>query len=172
MRPHPRFPKYIVCRDGRIWSTKSEKWINGWADRAGHLRVDFEPRGVGRGWFIHRAVLETFVGPCPEGMECRHLDGNPKNNRLENLCWGTRSEIQKDSVRLGSTNALTLDSGGERNGLSKLTASDVKRIIWCYFKGGVSEDKLAKIYKVSDAAIYNILGKRYWAPVWEELTWI
>lgn len=41
---------------------------------------------------VHRLILETFVGPCPPDMECRHLDGNPSNNKLENLKWGTAHE--------------------------------------------------------------------------------
>lgn len=36
---------------------------------------------------VHRLVLEAFIGPCPKGMECCHADGNPANNRLENLRW-------------------------------------------------------------------------------------
>lgn len=38
---------------------------------------------------IHRLVLETFVGPCPEGMEACHNNGNPADNRVENLRWDT-----------------------------------------------------------------------------------
>lgn len=32
-------------------------------------------------------------------MECRHLNGNPVDNRLENLCWGTHSENEYDKHR-------------------------------------------------------------------------
>ncbi len=45
---------------------------------------------------IHRLVLETFIGLCPKNMECRHLDGNPENNQLSNLTWGTRRENVND----------------------------------------------------------------------------
>lgn len=48
---------------------------------------------------VHSLVLEAFTGPCPEGMEARHLDDNPTNNRLENLVWGTRSENSQDAIR-------------------------------------------------------------------------
>lgn len=34
-------------------------------------------------------VLETFVGPCPEGMKAIHINGDAEDNRLENLKWGT-----------------------------------------------------------------------------------
>ena len=35
-----------------------------------------------RNIYIHHLVLLTFVGPRPEGMEVRHLDGDPLNNTL------------------------------------------------------------------------------------------
>ena len=40
-------------------------------------------------YFVHRLVLEAFVGNCPEGMECDHIDRNRSNNRIENLRWIT-----------------------------------------------------------------------------------
>jgi hypothetical protein len=60
---------------------------------------------------VHQLVLETFVGPCPENQETRHLDGIPANNRLENLCWGTSQENNGLDKRRHGTLAL-----GERHG--------------------------------------------------------
>ena len=48
------------------------------------------------GYSVHRLVLEAFVGPMPEAMETRHLDGNPANNCLDNLRYGTRAENEAD----------------------------------------------------------------------------
>lgn len=39
---------------------------------------------------VHRAVLEAFVGPCPEGKEGCHRDGDVRNDAASNLYWGTR----------------------------------------------------------------------------------
>jgi HNH endonuclease/NUMOD4 motif len=50
---------------------------------------------------VHVLVLGSFVGPCPDGMECRHLDDVKTNNRLFNLAWGTRTENGRDRVRNG-----------------------------------------------------------------------
>lgn len=55
----------------------------------------------------HRLVLEAFVGPCPEGMETRHFNGNPLDNRLENLLWGTPVENASDCTRHG-THSMTV----------------------------------------------------------------
>lgn len=51
---------------------------------------------------VHRLVLEAFVGPCPPGMETRHLNNDPVDNRLENITWGTPSENNLDTVRAGN----------------------------------------------------------------------
>jgi HNH endonuclease len=38
----------------------------------------------------------AFVGPRPEGLEIRHLNGNPSDNRLTNLEYATRSRNVMD----------------------------------------------------------------------------
>jgi len=53
---------------------------------------------------VHQLVLEAFVGPCPPGMEVRHLNGDAGDNRLENLRYGTRSENMLDRVTHGTHN--------------------------------------------------------------------
>lgn len=51
---------------------------------------------------VHRLVMLAFVGPRPEGQEVRHLDGDPTNNRLGNLAYGTPSENSYDAIRHGT----------------------------------------------------------------------
>lgn len=64
----------------------------------GHVSVMLGRDGGSR--CVHELVLLAFVGPPGEGEECRHLDGDGSNNRLANLCWGTKSENGKDVTRL------------------------------------------------------------------------
>ena len=51
---------------------------------------------------IHRLMAEAFLG-VPEfpDMEVLHWDDNPRNNRLSNLRWGTRSDNRRDEIRNG-----------------------------------------------------------------------
>jgi len=44
---------------------------------------------------VHRAVLLAWVGPCPKGCQCDHLNGDNTDNRLENLQWVTPRENQR-----------------------------------------------------------------------------
>lgn len=76
------------------------------AKRYGHRYVVLKVGGKPTHMHVHRAVLTAFVGPCPPGMECRHLDGNAANNHLSNLVWGTPAENRQDIIRHGNDHQL------------------------------------------------------------------
>lgn len=73
--------------------------------RSVHLRKD----GSRQGWLVHRLVMLAFVGPCPEGMEVCHNDGNSHNNHLANLRYDTRSNNVLDNVRAGLHHSANKD---------------------------------------------------------------
>ena len=56
---------------------------------------------------VHRLVLEAFVGPKPDGLVTRHLNGDRLDNRLENLAYGTYSENMADNLRHGTHSMLS-----------------------------------------------------------------
>lgn len=68
----------------------------------GYWRVELNRNGKPACFQVHRLVLAAFVGPLPEGKEVCHNNGNPGDNRLENLRYGTRSENQLDRVKHGT----------------------------------------------------------------------
>ncbi len=98
---------YRVGSDGHVYS----RWVRGYRGSLGtrwkKLRVRVRPGGypfisvrrfgVLKNLATHRLVLEAFVGPCPDGMEGCHNNGNKLDNRLVNLRWDTRSSNITDS---------------------------------------------------------------------------
>src|ERR1044072_2359706 len=102
--PIEGFPGYRVGDDGTVWSCwrtcPNGRFLSSWRQMKQSVQKN---RSNGRSYrylnlckggkptiyMVHRIVLEAFVGPRPAGMECRHLDGNPGNNNLSNLQWGT-----------------------------------------------------------------------------------
>ena len=46
----------------------------------------------GKTYKVHQLVCEAFNGPKQEGQVCMHLDENYKNNKPDNLAWGTQKE--------------------------------------------------------------------------------
>lgn len=70
--------------------------------KTGHLHTCLNRPGVQVTAKVHRLVLEAFVGPCPTGMETRHRNGDPADNRLGNLSWSTHAENMGDLVEHGT----------------------------------------------------------------------
>ena len=71
------------------------------ADRKGYLFVTLCLDGTSRTQAVHRLVLLAFQGEPKPGQETRHLNGDPKDNRLENLAWGSRKENRADTTKHG-----------------------------------------------------------------------
>lgn len=76
--------------------------LNPMRSETGHCSVDLRNLGSRSPQLVHRLVLEAFVGPCPDGMEGCHFNGDPADNRLTNLRWDTRSANNLDAVRHGT----------------------------------------------------------------------
>ena len=68
----------------------------------GHLQLALYKDNQRHNLQVHRLVLAAFVGPCPDGMEVRHLNGDPTDNRLTNLKYGTSAENKQDMLRHGT----------------------------------------------------------------------
>src|SRR5262249_52870534 len=82
----------------------------------GYLYVALYAQGKSQNRLVHRLVLEAFPGPCPAGMECRHLDGDQANNTVANLAWGTHRENILDKRHHGTDHNIRkthCDSGHE-----------------------------------------------------------
>ena len=92
------------------------KWV--WSGGYATVRLCDKANGRNEVHLVHRLVLTTFVGPCPEDMEgCHFPDKNTSNNCLLNLVWATHEENGKHSVIHGSYVGRTC-SGGTRAKMS------------------------------------------------------
>lgn len=92
---------YEVSNLGRVKrvapgsGTWAGRILNGKLDNKGYYQVALNGHTVR----VHRLVLAAFVGPS--SMLGRHLDGNSKNNTLENLRYGTPLENSADRIAHG-----------------------------------------------------------------------
>lgn len=126
-RPIPEFPGYEVSSSGGVRSVDRVSHGRRYQGRemktapgsSGYPKVQL---GKGNHQQVHQLVLLTFRGPCPEGMEACHGDGNRGNNALSNLRWGTRSSNALDRETHGT------GISGESNPRVKLTDVDVVSI--------------------------------------------
>lgn len=167
IRPFPLDHCYAVSTDCRLWTCKEQgRWnrIVAWSEMTvnpstgGYPSASLRINGKYFRGRMHVLMLLTFVGPCPKGLMGRHLDGNPLNNRLDNLRWGTRSENEQDKERHGTSNR------GERNGISRLTEAKVREIRRLHAEGN-PYSALASMFGVCHSNIAAVVTRRSWGHV-------
>ena len=105
--------------------------------KSGHISVVLGHGTQGKP--VHQLVMLAFVGPPPRRCEVLHADGNPKNNALSNLRYGSRTDNILDVYR----------QGGKWRKLSVADVEEIKFGLWC----GYRLSELAVLYGVSVSTI-------------------
>ena len=147
---------YEIDREGSVWridAPRKRPLAPGITN--GYARVVLSKDGSKKNYLVHQLVLLTFEGPCPEGLEVRHLNGIRSDNRVENLRYGTKTQNQRDRFTHGTA------MFGETHPLAKLTESQVKEIRAA--TRGIR--RLNQAYGVSRATIEAIRARRLWKHV-------
>lgn len=164
------FPGYRFGDDGSIWSKWARSSIKAWIGdswhvlkqqnhRNGYLMVMLKSSIDGKKMMrlSHRLILEAFVGPCPEGQECRHFpDGNRKNNTLSNLSWGTSQDNADDRIKHETV------LSGEDCSWAKMDYRTVELIRKEYSLGLTTQKNLALKYGVCQMSISLLVRGKTW----------
>lgn len=160
----PGHEGYFVDSDGNVYS----QWVNrgkhgtvkGCALKllktskisSGHKTIRFTRKGNVE--LVHRLVYSVFNGAIPDGLLICHKDGNPANNRLDNLYAGSQSQNMKDTVRHGTCSFL------------KLSEEQVKEIISLKDKMMVKD--IAYKFGVKRQTVTSILRGQSWSHLTQE----
>lgn len=154
---------YAVSKDGVVWSYKGKKPRRlKLADNGnGYLRfqASMPGRRLSQTTMVHRVVLEAFVGPCPEGLEACHYDGDRYNNRLENLRWASRTANVADSLRLG-THVSQNPPRGEDAGRCVLSDKDVVAVVAMLDTGRWTQTQVAEMFGVTPSRVSQLWRAR------------
>jgi hypothetical protein len=155
----PTHAGFLASSLGRIRRVGEVRFRRPSPTKDGYLRLLIKgDDGKRRSAFVHQMVLAAFAGPRPEGMVCRHLDGDPSNNRIGNLAYGTQAQNMADRGRHGNNPV------GTRNGHAKLTPALV-RLARLAHKEGASFRAIARAVNMNDKTIRDICKGRLWKDV-------
>lgn len=168
--PVPDYPGYEVSNEGEvrsldrmIYNPRSE--TGNWPKyrkypgrilipvktHAGYLRVQL---GKNNYFGIHQLVAMTFIGPCPNGMQICHNDGDKTRNKVGNLRYGTPSDNAQDRIKHGHQ----VDKRGEKHHNAKLTTRQVMKIR----SSKATVEALIAQYEISKSQIYRIKQGQRW----------
>lgn len=93
---------YAVSDDGRVWSSRAERWLRPHVNHSGYLKVGLNRDGRTLNRFVHRLVCAAFHGEPPdESYQVDHINADHRDNRAENLRWVTGDENHHHAVERG-----------------------------------------------------------------------
>lgn len=109
---------------------------------------------------IHRMVALAFLGSPPKGktLAC-HLDGDRKNNRVDNLVWGSNTDNMRHMIEHGHS------LKGTEVAISKLDDGKVRTIRELYRDGYYSQESLGSIFGVDQSVISDVVRRKTWRHV-------
>lgn len=131
-------------------------------DKDNYRRVGLFRGGLRSRQRVHRLVALVFCGKPSEGQEVRHLDGDPANNRVENLRWGSQSENRQDSVAHG-TSVHFLPGQGHPS--SKLSANQVREIRELYATRDIPQWQIGERFGIARGTVSNIVRRKAWKHI-------
>lgn len=157
MKKIREFEDYLICKDGRVYSTKSNIYLKPFTSSKGYSLVNLPipKKNKNKFFLIHRLVAEYFIDNPNSYKIVRHLDGNPKNNNVLNLAWGN-SKMNMEDARGHQTLAI-----GSKIGISKLNEDKVSLIK----QRNKTAQKYAKEYGVTARTIEYIWSGKTWKHV-------
>ena len=117
------FPNYSVSEQGDIRNNVTSRILTNRNSGKGYFKVTLCYCGKKVEKAVHRIVAETFIPNEFNKPEVNHIDGNKKNNSVNNLEWATRQENMRHLYYCLDSTEMRRKMGnsrrGERNGVSR-----------------------------------------------------
>jgi hypothetical protein len=145
-------------------SIKKGKVLKTTKNSKGYLTIVLCWKSYRKTYSVHRLVALTFLPNVNNKPQINHIDGNPLNNKVDNLEWCTFSENQRHAYDTG------LKGKNENSGMAKLTnlqVIEIKKIL--KIKPDTSLNKfykqIADMFNVSRTTIKWIDQGKTWANI-------
>jgi len=103
IKTYSKIPEYYVTSYGRIYSTKTKKFLKIRVNKYGYGRVSlYNKLNIPVDHLVHRLVAEMFIINDNNYEEVNHLDNNRLNNKVDNLEWCDRLHNIRHCIKSGN----------------------------------------------------------------------
>lgn len=157
------YDKYAVTRDGKIYSIRSGRFMTNASnkDGTGYETIGLSKDGVKERFLVHRIVAMAYI-PNPENKPTvNHINGNKKDNRVENLEWNTYREQQLHAIETGlkPTQHIRTDRSAD---------DETVHLVCQYIMQGFTRKEISEMLGVSPWLVKNIISGKQYKDIAEE----
>lgn len=139
--------KSFVGWDGRKYVHR-EKLLKPYIEETGNnysrLVIGLNKKKKREEFKVHQLVARAFIPNPKNRKEINHIDGNPFNNKVENLEWCTHGENMIHAIKTG---------------LKAIIYIPKSELVNLYVKQGKTQAEIADIYNVSTTVVRSRLEK-------------
>ena len=153
------FTNYEVSSVGRVRNSKTGRVLKPSDNGSGYMQVVLAKNGSTKTFKVHRLVAETFI-ENPLGKRCvDHIDGNRRNNTIENLRWASDSENQMNAIKKQSNASSTHKGVSLHKASNKWVAyvqiGNARKHLGCF----TDEREAAEAYNAAAIEHYGVFAK-------------
>ena len=152
----PSDVRYEISSKGRVRNKSNYRIIKPSVNKNGYLVFVRYLDGKFSGMYIHQAVAQAFIGCNNDKLQVSHLDGNNKNNTVENLAY----EDVITNIHRKFEHGTMLK--GEEIKTSKLTESQVADLRKMYSTGEYTYIDLSKVFGISAKSVGRVINYETW----------
>ena len=161
-KPVKGFDDYFISNKGRVKSTKHKKpkirkhSVSNYSTK--YPCVVLSKNNKPKCLFVHKLVAQAFIPNTENKPNVNHIDGDKKNNNVNNLEWVTPKENTRHAINNGLF--VLKEQGGVKNHMSNINRNDVLDIYNTYMMGCFSQREVADAFNVSDTTVWRIVNKK------------
>lgn len=131
-----------VRKNGRVDNRKG-RVLKQKLNRYGYYEITLSSGEIRKTCLVHRLVAKAFIENHNGKPTVNHIDGNKRNNSVDNLEWATHKEQRKHAIETGlaKNNVIALEVANKRK---------ARQVLFC-----------GKLYKsINEAAKLNNVHER------------
>ena len=142
----------------RVWKSRIMKFKQEHTNKRGDYRVSLWKDGIHKDWLVARLIAMAWHG-VPEGnMTVNHINGDPTDNRAENLDWCSLSDNIRHGFNTGlfdsQFKAITIFDN-EGNAMPFLSMADANRFL------GRCHSYVSDRVKSNKSTLDSVWGERF-----------
>lgn len=144
----PGYIGYLASTDGKIYSSKNNKFLSQGLTRRGYREIKLSKNGIPKTQLVHRLIATAFYGPSTLSFD--HINFDKEDNRVSNLRFISSIENHK----------LAIDNNRIRQGHEHNSATLSKEQVHYIRSSTKSNTELGRELGVTRHIVYLIKTNR------------